>query len=74
MRCRGSIKGLVIAEGVEQIGSDVKRPGHGRGPQSWPTSIEVGAEQVTALSFPTEPYTSSLLNDMENFDASDFDY
>lgn len=71
--CRGTIRSMLVCESAEaNIGADVRRPGYGRGAQSWPDCMEAGAERVTSMSFPVDPYTEELLDQMEAFDASSY--
>jgi hypothetical protein len=61
---RGSVRGMVVTRTQETIGSDISRPGHGRGKPSFPDSVVPGAERVTAIAFPAQPVTTALLDQM----------
>lgn len=67
--CRSTIKGLVVGEREEAVGSKTKRPGHGRGAPSWPSFVVAGKERVTAISFPALAPSEAELDLMEQFDA-----
>jgi hypothetical protein len=64
--CRGSLRGMVVTEKRGNIGGGCKRPGYGRGPQSWSNELVAGAERVTLISFPSESYTESEMDAMES--------
>jgi hypothetical protein len=66
MPCRGSVHGMVTTEKQGSIGSNVKRPGRGRGAQGWSSELVAGAERVTEISFPSEPYTVAEMDAMES--------
>ncbi len=59
---RGAVRGTVVSCSKEQISSAVRRPGHGREPESFPETIECGGEQVTRLSFPCDQITEETLD------------
>ncbi len=61
---RGSVRGMVTTCSKELIGSNVRRPGHGRAPQEWPDSIDAGAERVTYIGFPRDPVPEATLDVM----------
>ncbi len=63
--CRGTVKGMVTTETSGGCGNQIKRPGHGRGPQSWSSKLIAGAERVTKIAFPAEDYTVAEMNAME---------
>jgi len=63
---RGSVHGMVVHNESEEFGSKVRRPGHGRGPQSWPDVISAGAEEVSSLSFPATTVPDSTISAMES--------
>lgn len=65
---RGTVRGMMVSGGVESIGSDVVRPGFGRGPQTWPEDVVAGAERVMTIAFPHEDPSNETLDTMEGFD------
>ncbi len=65
---RGTARGMLVAGGVESIGADILRPGHGRGVQSWPTDVIPGAERIMTIVFPRDEVTDEELDTMESFD------
>ena len=69
LRGRGTVRGMMVHETSASVDSDIRRPGHGRGPQSWPTSLEAGAEAVTRMSFPATGYTTAEMDAMEACNA-----
>lgn len=70
---RGTARGMLVSGGVQAIGDDVARPGHGRGIQSWPVDIVAGAERVMTIAFPHEEPTDDELDAMESFDIGEGD-
>lgn len=69
MPCRGTVRGLVVTESSESLSSKISRPGQGRGPTSFPDSIEPGSEKMTRLAFPTEHVTEAEWDAMETYDV-----
>ncbi|HZL99869.1 MAG TPA: hypothetical protein VFD43_06420 [Planctomycetota bacterium] len=61
---RGSMHGMVVHNALEQFGSKMRRPGHGRGPQDWPVTVSAGAEEVASLSFPVATVPDSVIQAM----------
>jgi hypothetical protein len=66
IRGRGSVKGMVTTETYSEFGSNVRRPGHGRGTQPWSDKLVAGAEEITAISFPADEYTDAEMDLMES--------
>ncbi len=60
----GCVRGMVVSGADEQIAPAVRRPGHGRGSESFPESIECGAEHVTRLAVPHDPISDATLDAM----------
>jgi hypothetical protein len=65
---RGSLRGMVVTGSAETFASDVRRPGHGREPQEFPSYIECGGEVVTTIGFPTLEVPESTLDLMSTAD------
>jgi len=63
---RGSVRGMVVSGADEEFGADIRRPGHGRGAESYPTCIEPGSEIITRAVFPNDPVPESTLDVMAN--------
>ena len=63
---RGSVHGMVVHNESEEFGSKMRRPGHGRGPQSWPDLVDAGAEEVSSLSFPVQTVPDATIIEMES--------
>ncbi len=66
---RGAVRGLAVSTEEPVFGSGIRRPGHGRGLQSWSEQVECGAESVRTLSFPFEDVTDAEYDAMDAFDA-----
>ena len=62
---RGAVHGMVVHNQYEQFGGKMRRPGFGRGPQSWPATISAGSEEVSSLSFPVSSIPESMIVAME---------
>jgi hypothetical protein len=61
---RGCVRGMVVS-GVEQdISSQVRRPGSGRGEESYPGHIRPGAEEFVRVAFPNDPVSGDTLDVM----------
>jgi hypothetical protein len=58
------VSGMVVSDTSETIDPTVKRPGHGRGCQSYPDSVDCGIEEVTKVVFPNDPIPGSTLDVM----------
>lgn len=69
---RGVLNGLLVSKSSENVGASIRRPGHGRGAQSFPSFVVPGAERVTKMAFPTDDYTTAELDLMETFDANNY--
>lgn len=67
--CRGNLRGMLVAEGDENLGVNILRPGHGRGPQNFPDSVEVGSERMTRIAFPSEVFTIDEMDAVEAYDV-----
>ncbi|RKY21860.1 MAG: hypothetical protein DRQ55_02735 [Planctomycetota bacterium] len=67
--CRGVLRGMVVTEVDEQIGSLVERPGHGRGVKSFPEYMEVGSERMTRIAFPALEFSEDEYDAMEAYDV-----
>jgi len=63
---RGSLRGMVVNNTDEVISSKTRRPGYGRGAQSWPDTVSAGAEEVASLSFPVATVPESVIDAMES--------
>jgi hypothetical protein len=68
VRGRGTVKGMVVTKEDPVFSSYSRRPGHGRGLQSWPDSIVPASENVRRLSFPWETVDDATLDLMDSFD------
>jgi hypothetical protein len=61
---KGTLRGMVVSDTDQQIAPAVKRPGHGRGQDSFPDNLETGAESVKRLAVPAEEIPDSVLDAM----------
>lgn len=57
---RGCVRGMVVPGRSENIASGVRRPGFGRGSQSWPDEIVAGGERVVQIAFPLDPVPDAV--------------
>jgi hypothetical protein len=65
---KGRVHGMVVSNTDEDISSKVKRPGHGRGCEDYPDTIDCGAEDMTSVVFPNTPIPDSTLDAMIGVD------
>jgi hypothetical protein len=65
---RGCVRGMIVSGESEEISEDVRRPGHGREPQSFPSVIDSGGERVTRISFPIDEVPEPVLDTMASGD------
>jgi hypothetical protein len=63
---RGCVRGMVVHNETESIGSKTRRPGFGRGSQDFPDTVSCGAEEVSSLCFPTSVVPVATLNKMSS--------
>lgn len=68
---RGAVRGMCVSTEDSVFGSGMRRPGHGRGLQSWSDEVEAGAESVRTLAFPYEEVSEAQYDAMDAFDISD---
>jgi hypothetical protein len=61
---KGSVRGMVVSDSDEDFSSKVRRPGYGRGAQSFPSTIEPGGEEMTRACFPNTPIPDWTLDAM----------
>ncbi|HTE06228.1 MAG TPA: hypothetical protein VK824_08530 [Planctomycetota bacterium] len=61
---RGCMRGMIVSGASEVIGTDVRRPGHGRLPEDFPTNVECGGEVITRMGFPTDVIPDVVLDTM----------
>ena len=47
----GAIHGPIASNEAPELSSSVDRPGYGRAPQAWPTSLETGSASIGRLAF-----------------------
>jgi hypothetical protein len=66
---RGCMRGMVVTETSGGVGIKMKRPGYGRGPESWSSKLDPGAENVTRIAFPAEGFTTDEMDVMEKYNA-----
>ena len=67
--CRGVLRGMLVAESSESIGSAVERPGHARGGLQFPHFMDVGSERMTRIAFPAIEFTEAELAALEEYDV-----
>jgi hypothetical protein len=60
LKGRGVVRGMVVSGQMESISSDIRRPGHGRGQQDWPSDILAGGEAVVQIAFPVDPVPDAV--------------
>ncbi len=60
------VRGMVVTDSAETIDPSVKRPGHGRGYESYPDAIEPGIEELTNVVFPNDTIPDPTLDVMAN--------
>jgi hypothetical protein len=58
---RGRVSGMIVTTSSKLLGADLRQPGAGRGPQSWPAAVTPGAERITRLAVPEPPLTDVAL-------------
>ncbi len=68
---RGCVRGMVVSGAVEDVSSDIRRPGHGRGQQSYPDNVRPGAEEFVRVAFPNDPVPESTLDAMASCEIDD---
>ena len=66
---RGSMRGLVVSKQTPVLSTKVRRPGHGRGLQSWPETIEPASESVRRMGFPFDKVDGDTLVAMNSCDV-----
>jgi hypothetical protein len=59
---KGSVKGMLVYSGGEEVDSTYTRPGHGRGTQAYPDHVEPGGEEIMRVSFPNTPIPDATLD------------
>ena len=65
---KGRVSGMIVSDTDEDISSKVRRPGHGRGAESFPSTIEPGGEEITRACFPNTPIPDATLDVMVSCD------
>jgi len=68
---KGVLRGMVVTEGTEEIGTQISRPGAGRGPQDFPDYMSVGSERMTRIAFPSDVFTEDEYELIEGVDVFD---
>jgi len=61
---RGCVRGLVVSGAEQDISPQVRRPGSGRGEESYPGNIRPGAEEFVRVAFPNDPVSAATLDAM----------
>jgi hypothetical protein len=64
LKGRGTHGGMAISGAGDEFSASVRRPGHGRGAQTWPGIVSAGAEDVALLSFPSSGLDEATLTAM----------
>lgn len=67
---RGCLRGMVVPGQTEKIASAVRRPGHGRGAQDWPSEIIAGGETVVQIAFPADPVPDAVKDQMCSYEIN----
>jgi hypothetical protein len=62
LKGQGSLKGMVVTVENEAIDPTYTRPGHGRGTQAYPDTIEPGGEEIMRVCFPNTPIPDATLD------------
>ena len=68
---RGVVRGMCVSTEDAVFGGGMRRPGYGRGLQSWNENVECGAEVVRALAFPFEDVSEDDYDSMDAFDTNE---
>ena len=68
---RGCVRGMVVSGASEDVASAVRRPGHGRGQESYPDHIRPGAEEFVRVAFPNDPVSAATLDVMASCELDD---
>lgn len=68
VRGRGTLRGMVVSGVDEELSSDVRRPGAGRGCEEYPDYVECGAEEFVRVAFPNDPVPEATLDLMATYD------
>jgi hypothetical protein len=68
---RGCVRGMVVSGESEDVADSVRRPGHGRGQESYPGHIRPGAEEFVRVAFPNDPVSDATLDVMASCQLGD---
>ncbi len=61
---KGCVRGMVVSGESEEVQSKIRRPGHGRGVESYPDHVRPGGEKFVRVAFPNDPVSDETLDQM----------
>ncbi len=68
---RGCVRGMLVSGVDQDISTQVRRPGAGRGQESYPDHVRPGAEEFVRVAFPNDPVSDATLDLMASCELGD---